>query len=71
MGSDPKNEIFERLGDDACDPNGLLSSLQNTAALELYRKLGFKEFCLERDFLLVDGVLQDEIHMVFRVAETP
>jgi len=44
---------------------------QNTAALELYRKMGFVEFGLERDFLLVDGVLHDEIHMVFRVPEAP
>jgi ribosomal protein S18 acetylase RimI-like enzyme len=36
----------------------------NTAALALYRKLGFEEYGHERGFLLVDGVLYDEYHMV-------
>lgn len=40
----------------------------NTAALALYRKLGFKEYGHERGFLLVDGVLYDEFHMVINVA---
>jgi ribosomal protein S18 acetylase RimI-like enzyme len=41
---------------------------KNTAALALYRKLGFKEYGHERGFLLVDGVLHDEYHMVCDVA---
>lgn len=41
----------------------------NTAALALYRKLGFKGFGLERGYLFVDGVLHDEYHMVCHVAE--
>src|SRR5256885_877911 len=37
---------------------------RNAAALALYKAMGFTEFGLERGCLLVDGVLQDEIHMV-------
>jgi ribosomal protein S18 acetylase RimI-like enzyme len=35
----------------------------NAAAIALYRSVGFEPFGLERAFLLVDGVLHDEIHM--------
>ena len=41
---------------------------KNTAAVALYKKLGFVEYGLERDYLLVDGVWQDEYQMVYRVA---
>jgi RimJ/RimL family protein N-acetyltransferase len=41
---------------------------KNTPALTLYKKLGFIEYGLERDFLLVNGVFQDEYQMVCRVA---
>ena len=37
---------------------------QNRAALALYEALGFVRYGLEPGFLLVDGVLYDEIHMV-------
>lgn len=40
---------------------------RNTAAVALYRKLGFTEFGLEREFLQVNGDLQDEYQMVCRV----
>jgi ribosomal protein S18 acetylase RimI-like enzyme len=36
----------------------------NTAALRLYQLLGFEQFGFERGFMLLDGVLHDEIHMV-------
>jgi ribosomal protein S18 acetylase RimI-like enzyme len=36
----------------------------NTAALRLYQLLGFKQFGLEPGFMLLDGLLHDEIHMV-------
>jgi ribosomal protein S18 acetylase RimI-like enzyme len=36
----------------------------NTAATRLYQSLGFQDFGLERGFLLIDGQLYDEIHMV-------
>ncbi|MGQ0612667.1 MAG: GNAT family N-acetyltransferase [Planctomycetaceae bacterium] len=36
----------------------------NSAALALYESCGFERFGLERQFLLLDGVAQDEIHMV-------
>ena len=37
---------------------------ENTAAIALYEALGFTRCGLESGFLLVDGVLHDEIHMV-------
>ncbi len=36
----------------------------NVPAISLYESLGFKSFGLERGFLMVDGVLHDEIMMV-------
>ena len=41
---------------------------KNTAAVALYKKLGFVEYGLERGYLLVGGVLQDEYQMVRHVA---
>ena len=41
---------------------------KNLVAIALYRKLGFVEYGLERGYLLVDGVLQDEYQMVCHVA---
>jgi RimJ/RimL family protein N-acetyltransferase len=35
----------------------------NAAAIALYQSVGFESFGLERAFLLVDGVLHDELHM--------
>lgn len=40
---------------------------RNTAAVALYRKLGFVDFGLERGYLLVGGVLHDEYQMVCHV----
>ena len=37
---------------------------ENTAAIALYESLGFETFGVERGFMLVDGVLHDELHMV-------
>jgi len=36
----------------------------NVAALALYKRLGFEPFGMERGFMLLDGVLHDEVHMV-------
>lgn len=36
----------------------------NAAAIALYEGAGFTRFGLERDFMRVDGVPQDELHMV-------
>jgi ribosomal protein S18 acetylase RimI-like enzyme len=41
---------------------------KNSAAVALYKKLGFVEYGLERGFLCVGGVLQDEYQMVCHVA---
>jgi len=35
----------------------------NTAAIKLYEAVGFKVFGHEKGFMLVDGVLYDELHM--------
>lgn len=41
----------------------------NDATLALYTAVGFKPFGVERGFMLVDGVLQDEVHMTCVVSE--
>ena len=41
---------------------------KNSAAVALYRKLGFVEYGLERGYLLVGDVLHDEYQMVCHVA---
>lgn len=43
---------------------------KNLAAVALYKKLGFVEYGLERGYLLVGGVLQDEYQMACHVAST-
>lgn len=40
----------------------------NPAAMALYRALGFEPFGIEKGFMMIDGVLHDEVHMV-RVLE--
>ena len=40
----------------------------NPAAIALYEALGFRSFGVERGFMLVDGVLHDEMHMVAATA---
>ena len=40
----------------------------NPAAIALYESVGFEAFGLERGFLLVDGVLHDELHMAITIA---
>lgn len=37
---------------------------QNVAALALYEAMGFASFGVERGFMLLDGELHDEVHMV-------
>ena len=39
----------------------------NPAAIALYKSMGFEPFGLERGFLLVDGVLHDELHMTLEI----
>jgi ribosomal protein S18 acetylase RimI-like enzyme len=39
----------------------------NQTALALYQRMGFEAFGLERGFMLLDGVLQDEIQMARRL----
>ena len=45
------------------------ANTRNTAALALYRKMGFTEYGLERGFLLVEGVLHDEHLLVFNIRD--
>jgi ribosomal protein S18 acetylase RimI-like enzyme len=42
----------------------------NTEAIALYEAAGFTSFGVERGFMLLDGELHDEIHMVRLVAST-
>lgn len=42
----------------------LAAHAANTAALALYEAMGFTSFGVERGSMIVDGVLQDEVHMV-------
>jgi ribosomal protein S18 acetylase RimI-like enzyme len=43
-------------------------NVRNTAALALYRKLGFVEYGLEQEYLLVDGEFHDEVLMTCPLA---
>ena len=36
----------------------------NVAAIALYERLGFTAFGLEKSYMLIDGIPQDEMHMV-------
>jgi len=42
----------------------LAAHAANTAAVALYEAMGFTSFGVERGSMIVDGVLQDEVHMV-------
>ena len=42
----------------------------NLPAVNLYKSMGFEEFGREPGFMLLDGVLYDEIHMVRILPET-
>jgi ribosomal protein S18 acetylase RimI-like enzyme len=55
----------------AADELGVLQvnlgvNVNQRAALSLYQSLGFEVFGTERGFLMLDGVLHDEHHMVWR-----
>ena len=41
----------------------------NPASIALYKSVGFEPFGVEKGFLLVDGVLYDEIHMTHVIAK--
>ena len=65
--------LLERALDHATSMPGLLQvtlgvNTENTAAIALYESLGFETFGVERGFMLVDGVLHDELHMARAVA---
>ena len=38
---------------------------KNVVAKALYESVGFESYALERAYMIVDGVLQDELHMVY------
>jgi len=46
----------------------LSGNANNPAAIALYEALGFRSFGVERGFILVDGVLHDEMHMAAATA---
>ena len=46
----------------------LFVNAENVAAISLYHAAGFRRFGVERGFMLVDGVLYDEIHMVIIIS---
>ena len=48
----------------------LSSNAANVASSALYKALGFEPFGVEKGFLMVDGVLHDEIHMARVIAKT-
>jgi RimJ/RimL family protein N-acetyltransferase len=44
------------------------ANASNSASIALYNSVGFEPFGVEKGFLLVDGVLHDEIHMARVIA---
>jgi RimJ/RimL family protein N-acetyltransferase len=67
-------KLLERLLEHATALRGLHKvtlgvNAANPAAIALYQAVGFERFCVEPGFLLVDGVLQDEIHMAYFISE--
>jgi RimJ/RimL family protein N-acetyltransferase len=49
---------------------GLGVNANNLASIALYKSLGFEAYAVEKGFMLVDGVLHDEIHMSRLIAKT-
>lgn len=47
----------------------LCANARNLAAIQLYESLGFKAFGHEPGSMLINGELQDEIHMYHRLAD--
>lgn len=48
----------------------LSSNAGNVASISLYKALGFEPFGVEKAYLMVDGVLHDEIHMARVITNT-
>jgi RimJ/RimL family protein N-acetyltransferase len=46
----------------------LTANATSTAAIKIYTSLGFRDFGLEQDSLMIDGDLYDEVHMSLRFA---
>ena len=44
-------------------------NVANAAAISLYESLGFRSFGIERGFMLLNGQLHDEVHMVCVLAQ--
>jgi RimJ/RimL family protein N-acetyltransferase len=42
----------------------------NSASIALYKSLGFEPYGVEKGFMMVDGILHDEIHMSRVIAKT-
>lgn len=61
-------QLLEKAIEHASKTEGVLQAYlgvnaENSAAIALYKAAGFQAFGLERGFLLIGGVLHDEIHM--------
>jgi RimJ/RimL family protein N-acetyltransferase len=74
-----KRGVASRLLRTALDHAAAMSGLRqvnlgvtasNLASIALYKSLGFEPFAVEKGFLLVDGVLHDEISMSRVIAKT-
>lgn len=68
-------QLMERALARASTMRGLLQinlgvNAGNAAAIALYEAAGFTSFGLERGFMLIDGELHDELHMVRVVSST-
>ena len=49
----------------------LVSGSENTAAIALYRRLGFVEYGREPGYIMLDGVLHDDYQMVCHLHNAP
>lgn len=74
-----KRGVGRRLLQAALDHAAAMSALRkvilgvnasNSASIALYKSLDFEPYGVEKGFMLVDGVLHDEIHMSRVIAKT-
>jgi len=66
-------QLIERVISHAAESPGLRRinlgvNAVNSGAIALYEAVGFTSYGVERAFLIVDGIEQDEIHMAYVIA---